>query len=600
MKKHKGFSLRYAIICFLGLSLVFIATEVTLAKIKQNIESSVQNSLTTVVNTTSDAINIWANSYLEELTYITQNNYLRRLITNLLALENDDLASAEAQTLFRTHISQNNRHLSMGYFVISPDYTNIAALNPKEIGSNNNIAIKRGDMLAKVFDGQSIFVPPIEIKAHPDMHAAAYFVAPITNQSGQVVAALALQIDPKDEMSQLAQAGRIGDSGETYAYDNQGKLITESRFNEQLVGLGLLGLKSSSILNIELRNRKTKTLTKLGGQAENKLKGYDIKGYQDYRGVLVVGSWLWNDALDIGITTEIDHAEAYSNYRYVERIVYILLAALLALFVFTLYFSYRNNKRYTHTLEQSKLDLEQTVKQRTKQLAVNENNFRGLFESSRDAIVILNNNQFVDCNHAAKKLFQIPSDAIIQEIKLTDLSVEQQDASITSVQKFEQYLQQLKTQESLVFEWQQQDIHGFQFPTEICLTKVDWQEKELIQASIRNIARRKRAELDALMNQHKVEKILEATPEPILVVDSNGIIIQTNAATTRVFEYSESELIDRSVNMLIPMKVAKNHDSLIRTYIKSPKRMDMGESARIFASTKSGRQITVEITLNPI
>ena len=43
--------------------------------------------------------------------------------------------------------------------------------------------------------------------------------------------------------------------------------------------------------------------------------GVDLAGYRDYRGVPVVGAWLWDPQLGLGITTEIDFAEAYDDNR---------------------------------------------------------------------------------------------------------------------------------------------------------------------------------------------------------------------------------------------------------------------------------------------
>ncbi len=39
--------------------------------------------------------------------------------------------------------------------------------------------------------------------------------------------------------------------------------------------------------------------------------GVDLEGYRDYRGVPVVGAWQWLPKYDMGLITEIDHAEAY-------------------------------------------------------------------------------------------------------------------------------------------------------------------------------------------------------------------------------------------------------------------------------------------------
>ncbi len=40
-----------------------------------------------------------------------------------------------------------------------------------------------------------------------------------------------------------------------------------------------------------------------------------------------------------------------------------------------------------------------------KKLRDSENLFRSLFEESADAFLLIDNNEFIDCNHAAVKMF---------------------------------------------------------------------------------------------------------------------------------------------------------------------------------------------------
>jgi len=76
--------------------------------------------------------------------------------------------------------------------------------------------------------------------------------APIFNDSGKVIAAFMFRLNPAEGFSNILQQGRIGESGETYAFDNHGLLISHSRFNNQLRSIGLIGSNERAILNIQL------------------------------------------------------------------------------------------------------------------------------------------------------------------------------------------------------------------------------------------------------------------------------------------------------------------------------------------------------------
>jgi hypothetical protein len=50
----------------------------------------------------------------------------------------------------------------------------------------------------------------------------------------------AMQIRPEREFTQILQLGRMGASGETYAFNTEGFMVSNSLFDEDLILLGLL------------------------------------------------------------------------------------------------------------------------------------------------------------------------------------------------------------------------------------------------------------------------------------------------------------------------------------------------------------------------
>ena len=83
-----------------------------------------------------------------------------------------------------------------------------------------------------------------------------FVCAPVRDANFQVVAALGLRIRPEREFTRILQLGRIGETGETYAFDKTGLMVSNSRFDEQLILLGLLPDQphSHSILNLQIRD----------------------------------------------------------------------------------------------------------------------------------------------------------------------------------------------------------------------------------------------------------------------------------------------------------------------------------------------------------
>jgi uncharacterized membrane protein YeaQ/YmgE (transglycosylase-associated protein family) len=171
-----------------------------------------------------------------------------------------------------------------------------------------------------------------------------YTAAPICDEQGQPLAALGLRIRPDDQFTEILHVARPGSSGETYAFDRAGVLLSQSRFDEMLKEIGLLvdRPESQSILSVQLRDpgvnlvdgaratlrRTDQPLTQMASAATQGQDGYDVDGYRDYRGVPVVGAWRWLDEYDFGVATEMDVDEAFAPV-YVLRRVFMLLMALL-------------------------------------------------------------------------------------------------------------------------------------------------------------------------------------------------------------------------------------------------------------------------------
>ncbi len=151
-------------------------------------------------------------------------------------------------------------------------------------------------------------------------------IAPVYNEAGEVFTTLGFAIDV-DEFSSILRIARAGDSGETYAFDDDGVMLSNSRFEDELREIGLLPEDEAvdSVLNVDIRNpggnltqgfvpttdRRALPLTLAAAAAVSGQDGVNVEGYPDYRGVDVVGAWRWLDHYGFGVATEENYEEAY-------------------------------------------------------------------------------------------------------------------------------------------------------------------------------------------------------------------------------------------------------------------------------------------------
>jgi len=182
--------------------------------------------------------------------------------------------------------------------------------------------------------------------------------APVKEKTGALMGALAFILRPEDEFTRVLSVARSGLSGETFAFDQNGLMISQSRFDDQLKKLGLLNdaTNSNSALSLELRDPggdltqgfkpssgdTNYPLARMIADAVEGGAGVDVNPQRDYRGVPVVGAWRWLPQYGFGVATKIDAAEAYQPLK-VLRLTFIVLVLLLALCtVGVLLFSYSN------------------------------------------------------------------------------------------------------------------------------------------------------------------------------------------------------------------------------------------------------------------
>ncbi len=94
--------------------------------------------------------------------------------------------------------------------------------------------------------------------------------------------------------------------------------------------------------------------------------------------------------------------------------------------------------------------------------------------------------------------------------------------------------------------------------------------------------------------------IVEGIPNAILMVDHDGRIILINHNTETLFGYSRTELMDQPLDVLVPPRYRSAHRGEVARFLASPRGRPMGNGLELVGLRKDGREIPVEIGLNPM
>ena len=102
-----------------------------------------------------------------------------------------------------------------------------------------------------------------------------------------------------------------------------------------------------------------------------------------------------------------------------------------------------------------------------------------------------------------------------------------------------------------------------------------------------------------VLTQRDYTAVFEASPDAMLVVDSNGMIRDLNRRALEMFGWSREEMEGSPVERLVPAASRGRHRLHRKRYGEAPRPRPMGEGLELLAVRKDGTTIPVEISLSP-
>lgn len=217
-------------------------------------------------------------------------------------------------------------------------------------------------------------------------------------------------------------------------------------------------------------------------------------------------------------------------------------------------------------LERSHLHLETTVAERTQelkqeiqerqaitaQLHRSETRYRLLAEGTQEAIALLHEGRFSDCNHAALELFKVASKDEFYGLTPWGLSPAYQPDGRSSQAAAQDWIDKVLESGSQRFEWVHRRLDNSSFFAEVCLSAIEVEDSTLIQAAIRDISETKQAEAELRAREEQYRTLVETANSIILRWNLKGIITFINRYGEAFLGYGQDELRGRSLSVIIP------------------------------------------------
>lgn len=94
--------------------------------------------------------------------------------------------------------------------------------------------------------------------------------------------------------------------------------------------------------------------------------------------------------------------------------------------------------------------------------------------------------------------------------------------------------------------------------------------------------------------------MLDAAPDAMVGVNSEGVIVMVNVQTEAVFGYTREDLLGKQIEILVPERVRDVHPTHRKEYFLEPGTRPMGADLELAGRRADGTEFPAEITLSAI
>jgi PAS domain S-box-containing protein len=163
-------------------------------------------------------------------------------------------------------------------------------------------------------------------------------------------------------------------------------------------------------------------------------------------------------------------------------------------------------------VENYKNRLEELVETRTSALRDSESRFRSIFENANDAIFIMKDDVFIDCNLKTLEMFGSKKELIVGKAPY-ELSPFFQAEGVTSTDYAREKINAVLQNNPQQFEWIHQKMDGTIFNAEVSLNTIELNNQTFLLAIVRDVTQRKKSEYELRQSEHKIMEAIINTEE---------------------------------------------------------------------------------------
>ncbi|RWB73060.1 MAG: PAS domain S-box protein [Mesorhizobium sp.] len=106
-----------------------------------------------------------------------------------------------------------------------------------------------------------------------------------------------------------------------------------------------------------------------------------------------------------------------------------------------------------------------------------------------------------------------------------------------------------------------------------------------------------RTEAELISREAHLRSILDTVPDATVVIDEKGLITSFSAAAVRQFGYTQAEVLNRNVRLLMPEPYQSQHDGYIERYLATGEKRIIGVDRVVVGRRKDGSTFPMKLSV---
>ena len=232
------------------------------------------------------------------------------------------------------------------------------------------------------------------------------------------------------------------------------------------------------------------------------------------------------------------------------------------------------------------------VKLAQQALAQSEERFRIVVERAADVIYMMSPDcSIVSLNQAFETLTGWKRAEWIGKSLLTMLHADDVALAVTSFERV------FRGEPSEAFALRFLSVSGEYLVGECTATPL-FENGRIVAASgiVRDVTARKRAEEALRQSETRFRTLAETAADAIITIDESGNITFTNRAAEKVFGYSQEEMLNSELTMLMPESLRYIHREAFASYHATGERHISWDAIELFGLHKNGKEVPLELS----